>query len=310
MKKNLLIIGGITDHIQKRIEEAFTIFWEKDFQQIDQSSIHAVLTNGHDGITNDMINKLPSLEIISCYGVGYDAIDIAYAKQKGIMVTHTPKVLNADVANMALMLLLATSRRLVEYDRYVREGKWVNEGNPPLTTSIEHKKVGFLGMGRIGQEIARKCEAFSMDISYHSRQLNTQVSYQYFDDLADMAKYVDYLIVIAPGGASTHHLINTEILDSLGNNGTLINVGRGSIVDEKALVYALQNNIIKAAGLDVFEDEPNISKELLSMQNVILQPHVASGTVETRKAMGDLSVDNIIHHFERHQAITPVPEMS
>ncbi len=309
MQNNLLIIGGITDYIQSRIENDFICHSINDFATLNKAEIDAIMTNGHDGVKNEVIEQLPNLKIISCYGVGYDSIDVGFAKKQGCIVTHTPQVLNADVANTAIMLLLATSRRLVEYDQYVRENKWVENGNAPLTTSIEGKKVGLLGMGRIGQNIAKKCEAFSMDISYHARNKNPDVTYHYFPRLIDMAHHVDYLIIIAPGGEATKHLVNIEILKALGENGTVINVGRGSIIDENALVKALQNNMIKAAGLDVFENEPYISKALLAMNNVVLQPHVASGTVETRKAMGDLCVDNIIEFLNHQKAITPVPEV-
>lgn len=308
-KQELLIIGPISDHVASRIGNDFIAHKIADMDNIDRSKIVGVITNGHDGVPNDVITQLPNLKIISCYGVGYDAIDVGTAKSHGVMVANTPKVLSADVANTAIMLLLATSRRLVEFDHYVRAGKWASEGNAPLTTSIEGKKVGLLGMGNIGQNIAKKCAAFSMDISYHSRNKNTSLSYQYFPKLRDMARHVDFLIIIAPGGAATKHLVNKDVLEALGADGTIINVGRGSIIDETALVEALQNNIIKAAGLDVFENEPNPLPELFTMNNVVLQPHVASGTLETRKAMGDLTIDNIIEFLKTGKAITPVPEL-
>ena len=308
-KKNAMLIGEMTPRMYDRIADYCDIHHVSDWDKINKDSIDAVITNGHLGIADEIMIALPNLKIISCYGVGYDAINVVQAISSQIMVTHTPSVLDADVANTAIMLLLASSRSLIAHDRYVRDGKWVSEGNTPLTNSIEGKKIGFLGMGRIGQHIAKKCEAFSMDISYHTRHNNDNLPYRYYKTLEKMAQDVTYLVIIAPGGASTKHLINKDILSALGSDGTLVNVGRGSIVNEKDLIAALQNKIIKAAALDVFEDEPNIPAELLAMDNVIVQPHIASATIETRQAMGDLTIDNIISFLHDSKAITPVPEM-
>ncbi len=309
MKKEILLIGYATERMLERIAPHFNVHNLDTLDATKKDKIEAIITNGHDGVPEDLMDTLPSLAIISCYGVGYDAINVEKAKNNRVMVTHTPKVLNDDVANTAIMLLLATSRRMVEYDKYVREGHWPVKGNTPLTDSIQNKSVGFLGMGRIGQNIAKKCEMFSMEISYYSRHKKTDLPYKYCTSLETMAKDVTYLIVIAPGGDSTKHLVDADILKALGADGTLINVGRGSIVDEDALISALKNNIIKSAGLDVFANEPHVPKALLELDNVVLQPHVASATIETRQAMGDLTIDNVIDYFQKGKAITPVVEM-
>lgn len=309
MKKNLLLIGQATDRMVQQIHAQFNIHNIADFDTLDKNAIEAIITNGHDGVPNHVMRALPKLKIISCYGVGYDAIDVALAQSLNIMVSHTPQVLDTDVANMAILLLLASSRQCVVNDRYVREQKWPTQGNAPLTDSIAGKNVGFLGMGRIGQNIAQKCIAFAMNISYHTRHKNNDLPYRYFATLKAMAQHVDYLIIIAPGGPSTQHLVDSNILTALGKKGTLINVGRGSIVDEHALITALKEKTIKAAALDVYEHEPHVPIELCAMDNVTLQPHMASATVETRQAMGDLTTDNILTFMQTGRAITPVPEM-
>lgn len=309
MKKKLLLIGGATESMVNAITDFFELYRYPSIDNVAKDEIEAIITNGHDGVPADLMASLPSLAVISCYGVGYDAIDVAAAKARNIMVTHTPNVLNEDVANAAIMLLLATSRRLVEYDGYVRRGDWETKGNAPLTDSIEGKHIGFLGMGRIGQTVARKCVAFAMKISYHAPEENPALPYTYYASLIDMARDVRYLVIVAPGGDATRHLVNADVLEALGAEGTLINIGRGSIVDEAALTEALQNKIIKSAGLDVFADEPRVSSTLRALDTVVLQPHVASGTIETRHAMGKLTVDNAIEFFKTGKAISPVPEM-
>ena len=304
------MIGDAPSAMMARAQPHFNIHSFDSLDRIDKNSIEAVINVFGQSVNGGVMDALPNLKIISGYGVGYDTIDVEAAKARGIMVSHTPNVLNADVANSAIMLLLATSRRLVEYDQYVRKGLWAKEGAPPYADSIEGKAVGFVGMGRIGQAIAKRCEVFSMQISYFSRNKQSHLPYRYYDDLESMARDVGYLIVIAPGGAATKHMVNAQILNALGSEGTLINVGRGSIIDEQALITALQTKQIKAAGLDVFEDEPHVPEALMAMDNVVLQPHTASATIETRKAMCDLTVDNVIAFFETGKPIAPVPEMA
>lgn len=314
MKPDMLLIGGATPRMMERFEAAFNIHMLSETidspKWLDENGakIEAVATNGHDGVKPEIMSKLPNLKIISCYGVGYDAIDTTTAVDRNIMVTHTPGVLNADVANLAVLLILATSRCLVREDKWVRSRNWVKNGNAPLTRSIENKRVGILGLGRIGSEIARKLQVFNCEIVYHTRNKKPDVPYAYYDNLTQMAKDVDYLIAITPGGASTDKIVNAEVPNALGPEGTFINVARGSVVDELELVKALKEGRLSFAGLDVFADEPNAPSELFNLENVTLTPHVASATVETRQAMGDLTVENLLKFFDGRPVLTPVPE--
>ncbi|MCB1385348.1 MAG: 2-hydroxyacid dehydrogenase [Nitratireductor sp.] len=313
MKPDLLLVGGTTPRTLSALEERFTVHRTTEIADMDAflaekgDAILGVATNGHDGLAPEVMARLPNLEIISCYGVGYDAIDAKAAAARGIVVTHTPDVLNADVANTAIMLLLAVSRRLLRDDAFLRAGKWTGFGGAPLTDSIEGRKVGILGLGRIGETIAHKLSVFNCEIAYHTRT-RRDTPYRYYDRLVDLARDVDYLIVITPGGAATRKLVNREVIEALGPNGTLINIARGSVVDEKELVAALLDGRLGAAGLDVFEDEPHVPQALLPLDNVILLPHVGSATVETRRAMGDLTVENLVRYFTDGTVTSPVPE--
>ncbi len=311
---NLLVIGGgMSPPMQAALEQKFTIHQlakqadEQAWLAANGADMTYVLTDGHWGVRPDVMKHLPSIEVISCYGVGYDNIDAADCAGRGIVVTHTPNVLNAEVANTALMLWLATSRRLVRDDRLVRSGKWP-EGNAALTHSIDDRKVGILGLGRIGEELARRLAVFNADISYHSRNKKPDVAYRYYDSLLDMARDVDVFFCITPGGAATHHLVNRDVMDALGPDGTLINVGRGTVVDEVELVKALQDGRLGNAGLDVFEKEPQVPAALFEMDQVTLLPHVGSATVETRAAMGNLAVENLTQFLANKTVISPVPE--
>ena len=315
MKPHLLLIGGTTPRTMAAMQENFTVHVGKDvtdwnrFLDDTGTSIVAVATNGHDGLKPEIMARLPALKVISCYGVGYDAIDAKAAAAAGVIVTHTPNVLNRDVANLAILLMLAVSRRLLHDDAWVRSGKWKSIGNAPLTSSIEGKKVGILGLGRIGETIARKlAAAFDCDISYHSRNAKPGIAYRYYPDLEAMARDVDYLVVITPGGAATNRLVDRKVIDALGPKGTLINVSRGTVVDEKELVDALAQGRLGAAGLDVFEHEPNVPEALFAMDNVVLLPHAGSATEETRRAMGDLMVENLVRMVREGTVSTPVPE--
>lgn len=303
---DLLQIGGITDVMRERLEQAFTIHKLADGDYPSEKITH-VATNGHDGVPADVMSALPNLQMISCYGVGYDAIDVDAAKAKGVMVTHTPNVLNAEVATTALMLMMACYRELLRDDAWVRSGSWEAEGNAPLTRSVDNQTVGILGLGRIGQAIADKLAPFGTKIVYHSRR-KKDVDYQYYASLKDMAAAVDCLICITPGGPSTNKIVNRDVIDALGPEGTLINVSRGSVVDEAAMIAALQEGRLGWAGLDVFEAEPKVPEALRALPNVVLLPHVGSATVETRAAMGALTVDNLLQHLAEGTVISPVPE--
>ena len=259
-------------------------------------------------VDDALFARLPKLEIISSFGVGYDHIDAVAAAKRGIVVTHTPDVLNEEVADTAIGLLLCTVREFPQADRHVRAGKW-REGNYPLSkATLRNRTVGMVGMGRIGMAIARRLEAFSVPIAYHARQPRPGLGYRHYPRLIDMARDVDTLIVIVPGGAATRNMIDTPVLEALGPDGILINVARGSVVDETALVEALKQRKIYAAGLDVFVDEPNVPDELLAMDNVVLLPHLGSASVFTREKMDQLLVDNILAWAAGKPPLTPVPE--
>ncbi|WP_227270012.1 2-hydroxyacid dehydrogenase [Roseobacter weihaiensis] len=303
---DLLQIGGVTDVMRERLEAAFTIH-KLEGGGYPAEAITHVATNGHAGVPADVMAALPNLKMISCYGVGYDAIDVAAAKARGIVVTHTPNVLNAEVATTAVMLMMACYRELLRDDAWVRSGNWEAKGNAPLTRSVDNQTVGILGLGRIGQAIADKLAPWGTTIVYHSRSPK-DVAYKYYADLTEMARDVDTLICITPGGPSTNKIVNRDVMDALGPQGTLINVSRGSVVDEAAMIAALQDGRLGWAGLDVFEAEPHVPEALRKLENVVLLPHVGSGTVETRAAMGALTVDNLLQHLKEGTVLTPVPE--
>ncbi|MGZ3321327.1 MAG: 2-hydroxyacid dehydrogenase [Xanthobacteraceae bacterium] len=252
--------------------------------------------------------RFPKLEIVSSFGVGYDHIDANYAREHKIVVTNTPDVLTEEVADVAMGLLIATLREFVKADRYLRSGLWLTQNFPLSAGSLRDRTVGIVGMGRIGQAIARRLEASRVPVVYHSRKPADGVSYKHYPDLLEMAKAVDTLVVIVPGGPGTAKMVNAEIMKALGPRGVIINVARGSVVDEQALIAALKSGGILAAGLDVFEKEPNVPDELRSMQNVVLLPHIGSASVVTRNAMDQLVVDNLKVWFAGKPPLTPVAE--
>ncbi|WP_328702854.1 2-hydroxyacid dehydrogenase [Arenibaculum pallidiluteum] len=264
-------------------------------------------SSSHGRIDDAYLAHLPRLEIIASYGVGYDSIDVAAAARRGIVVTNTPDVLTDEVADLALGLLLATVRQLPQADRFLRSGRWL-EKSFPLTATLRERKVGILGLGRIGKAIARRCEAFGLPIAYHGRHRQDDLPYAFYGTPAELAAAVDVLMVVTPGGTGTRHLVDASVLQALGPTGILINVSRGSVVDEAALIRALRDGTILSAGLDVFEDEPRVPSELVEMEHVVLLPHVGSGSVHTRNAMGQLVVDNLAAWFSGKGPLTPVPE--
>ena len=266
--------------------------------------VRGIATDGHRGASAALIERMPKLEIIACFGVGYDAIDLKAAQQRGIAVTNTPDVLTDAVAELAIGLMIAAARRVVEGDRYVRAGKWL-QGPLPLGTRVSGARLGILGMGRIGKAIAEAGTAFNMTVSYHGPRPK-DVPYRYYDRPASLAAAVDFLVVACPGGAATRHLVDGAVLAALGPKGTLVNVSRGSVVDEVALVKALQDGVIGGAALDVFADEPRVPAALLTMDNVVLSPHTGSATHATRGAMGQLVIDNLRAHFAGKNLLTRV----
>jgi lactate dehydrogenase-like 2-hydroxyacid dehydrogenase len=252
--------------------------------------------------------RFPRLEIISSFGVGYDHVDAAWAGAHGITVTNTPDVLTEEVADTALGLLLCTVREFPQAERYVRAGKWAEKNYPLSRATLRNRTVGLVGMGRIGQAIARRLDAMSVPVAYHSRRPVAGLRYRHYPNLIDMAREVDVLLVITPGGAETKNLINAEVLRALGPDGILINMARGSVVDEPALIKALQDKTILSAGLDVYAREPEVPKELITMENVVLFPHLGSASVATREKMDQLVVDNLVAWAAGKPPLTPVPE--
>jgi len=266
--------------------------------------VRGVVGAGGTNYSEGILRQLPDLEIISVFGVGYDGVPLDYCREHQIRVTNTPDVLTEDVADIAVALVLMTSRKLVSANRFLHGGGW-QQGQFELASALRGKTAGIFGLGRIGKAIARRLEAFGMTISYHGRSAQP-VPYRFHDSLDELARESDFLIVACPGGAETKHKINAKVISALGIDGTLINIARGSIVDETALIAALRDRTIKAAGLDVFEKEPRVPAELLGLENAVLLPHVGSATRETRGDMADLVVRNLAAHFSGQPLLTPV----
>ena len=270
--------------------------------------IRALVQGGGTMTPTALLDQLPKLEIISVFGVGYDGVPVAYCKERGIKVTNTPDVLTDDVADVALGLILMSGRGFAKLNRFARAGEWEKK-SPELTTKLGGRKVGILGLGRIGKAIAKRVSAMGMKVAYTGRS-RQDVPYEYAPDLKRLAAGVDFLVVACPGGEATKNIVNADVLAALGSKGTLINIARGSIVDEPALVSALEAGTIKAAGLDVFADEPHIPAKLLAMENVVVLPHVGSATRETRQAMGDLCKANLDAYFAGKGVLTLIPELA
>lgn len=311
IKHHIITAAFLPPYLQQRLEEQYICHvWDATLTDEKLAaiapSIKAIAAKGETVIPRDMIARLPALEIISVFGVGYDGVDVAAARERNIPVTNTPDVLTDDVADLAIALMLATARQVAAADKFVRAGNW-SRGPYQLTTKVSGAKLGIVGLGRIGKAIARRAAGFDMAISYHNRSQQTDVDYTYFAELNAMAAEVDFLIVSTPGSASTKALINADVLKALGPKGFLISVARGSVTDQPALITALQNGTIAGAGLDVFANEPDVPAELIAMTNVVLTPHMASGTVSTRTAMADLAFGNLSAHFAGQALLTPVP---
>ena len=314
-KPDVLLIGPSKPLLAKGLEPAFTVhrlIEAKDRETFlngiaDRVRAFAV-TYSNQKIDAEFMQRFPKLEIVSSFGVGYDHVDAKWAGARGILVTNTPDVLNEEVADTALGLLLCTVREFPQAVSYLHAGKW-EQGPYPLTAAtLRDRTVGMVGMGRIGQAIARRLEAFGVPVVYHTRRPNGGVAYRHYPSLLNMAHDVDVLMVIVPGGAETRNLINAEVFEALGPKGILINVARGSVVDEPALIAALRNKKIFSAGLDVFVNEPKVPKELMEMENVVLFPHLGSASVHTRAAMDQLVVDNLVSWASGKGPLTPVPE--
>ncbi len=310
-KPHVLSVAKLSPLLQPLMDAAFTVhdrLHETDSAALEKIApeIHAVIGGGESRIPAELIARLPALKVISIMGVGYDGVDVEAARAQGVTVTHTPDVLNDDVADLALALMLGAARQVPAADRYVRNGDWL-KGPMPLARKMSGARLGLVGMGRIGQAIARRAQAFDMRIAYTARN-KRDVPHQYLPTAKALAAEVDFLVVITPGGAATRHLINAEVLQALGPDGILVNVARGSVVDEDALIDALERGVIAGAGLDVFASEPNVPERLLRLPHVVLTPHVGSGTGKTRQAMADLAFANLKAHFDGKPLLSPVPE--
>ena len=310
-KPELILMGEYSAADMAALETIYTVhrYWEAPdkaaFLSLHANSVRAIATRGDLGASGVVINALQRLEIISCFGVGVDAIDLAAARTRGIKVTTTPNVLNEDVADLALALMLGIARQIPQADAYTRSGKWVN-GAYPLLTRMNGKRLGILGLGRIGLAIARRAEGFAMSISYCTRTKRDDVAYRYCSNAVELASQSDFLVAILPGGEATTKIVTSDVLRALGPKGYFINVARGSVVDESALLEALEKKSIAGAALDVFWNEPNINSRFFNLQNVVLHPHGGSGTVETRAAMGKLVRDNLAAHFAGKPLLTAI----
>ncbi|MGL4323631.1 MAG: 2-hydroxyacid dehydrogenase [Beijerinckiaceae bacterium] len=269
--------------------------------------IRGIALGGHTRVDDAFLAQFPNLKIVSSLGVGYDHIDAAAAAKRGIIVTHTPEVLTEEVADTCLGLVLNAVRQLPQSERFLRDGQWL-KGNFPLSGTLREKTAGIAGLGRIGKAIAKRLEAFGVKIVYYGRSAQKDVPYRHYASLSDMARDVDILVSVLPGGNDTFHIINADVLKALGPEGVLINIGRGTVVDEQALIAALKNKTIATAGLDVFEDEPRVPAELIAMDHIVLFPHVGSASVHTRNAMGQLVIDNLVDFFAGKGPRSPVPE--
>jgi lactate dehydrogenase-like 2-hydroxyacid dehydrogenase len=311
---DVLMPDPLPSHVVEEIGRSFRLhkLWEAQNPQtmIAEVGNHIQgLVTGHFSklINADFMRRFPKLRIVAHYGVGYDSVDAKWAGQNNIIVTNTPDVLTDEVADLALGLTIATIRKIPQADSYLRAGKW--EQNPfPLTGTLRGRTMGILGLGRIGKAIAHRAEAFGLKIIYHGRKAQADAGYPFYPDLTEMAREADILMVVAPATPETKNIVDAKILKSLGPEGVLVNVSRGSLVDEPALIAALRDKTISAAGLDVFANEPHVPQELMKMENAVLLPHVGSGSHETRRAMGQLVIDNLVSFVAGKGPLTPVKE--
>jgi lactate dehydrogenase-like 2-hydroxyacid dehydrogenase len=312
-KSEVLLVGPSRPVIARGLA-AFTLHnlaaaGDRDPFIAEHADVRAIAcTATPERIDGAWLARFPNLEIIASFGVGYDHIDAGAAAKRGIVVTNTPDVLTDEVADTALGLLLCTVREFPQAERFLRAGKWLDRGYPLSKATLRNRTVGLVGMGRIGLAIARRLEAFGVPIAYHARHPRRDLDYRYYPNLIDMARAVDILLVIVPGGPATRNMIDARVLEALGPDGILVNIARGSVVDEPALIAALREKKIMAAGLDVFANEPDVPKELLAMENVVLFPHLGSASVFTREKMDQLVVDNILAWAAGKPPLTPVPE--
>jgi hydroxypyruvate reductase len=311
MKPDVVAVTPLYQPVMDRLEGAYTV--HRLFEARDRKAFLAGVKDKAQGlacfggaIDAALMDALPKLKIVACMSVGVDHVDLAAAKARGIHVTNAPDVLTDDVADIAIALLIGVARQIPQADRYVREGKWAAQGAMPLGAKLGGSTMGVLGLGRIGMAISKRAEALGVRIVYSGPRQKPGVAYRYYADLAAMAKDVDYLMVSCPGGAATRNLVNDQVISALGQKGVIVNIARGSVVDEKALVKALVEGRLRGAGLDVFADEPHVPAALLKLDNVVLLPHIGSATGATRQAMGQLMLDNLAAFYAGKPLLTPV----
>jgi len=315
LKHRILQAGRLLPSLEARLAAEFDthlLASEADpqaFLAAHGGEFEGFVTSAGVGFNAATLELMPKLRVVSSFGVGLDKLDLAAAKARGIAVGYTPDVLNDCVADLAMVLMLDVARRVSEADRYVRRGGWTTPGvaSYPLARKVSGAKLGIVGLGRIGQTIAKRAGGFEMDIRYHSRRPVEGAPWRHEPSLTELARWCDFLIVITAGGAGTKHLINAEVLDALGPRGFIVNVARGSVIDEAALVRALLDQRIAGAGLDVFENEPQVPTELFTLDNVVLLPHIASGTQETRQAMADRTFENLQGFLRDGRMVSPAP---
>ncbi|WP_332682492.1 2-hydroxyacid dehydrogenase [Bosea sp. (in: a-proteobacteria)] len=312
MQPEILQIGPLLPETMHALEETYRVHRydlapDKDalLREI-APRVTAIATRGDYALRGETMARLPLLKLIASSGAGYDGIEASAARRMGIAVTHTPGIVSECVADMAWALMLATVRRVLFHDRFVRSGTWLRE-KPMLTDRVWGQRLGIVGLGGIGKAIARRAEAFRMEVAYCGRRQQPGVAYRYFDDVRDLAAFAQILVVAVPGGVATSGLVGREAIDALGAGAYLVNVSRGSVVDEPYLIDALQNKRLAGAGLDVFANEPHVPDALIAMENVVLQPHMGSGSNYTRIAMGQLLLDNLAAFFDGRPLLSPVP---
>lgn len=313
-KASIVQVGPLGDWIDARLRETCEVIalWEADERLacLEERAAGAVaaVTSVRHGCTAAMIERMPSLGAICSWGVGYETIDVAAARARGIAVSHTPDVLDDCVADLSWGLLIAAARRIAAGDRYVKTGQWRAIGHFPLSTRVSGKRLGILGLGRIGEAIARRAAGFSLEVRYHNRRARTDVPWTYDPSLLELARWADFLVVACEGGPSTKHLVSAPVIEALGPRGILVNIARGSVIDQPAMVAALAEGRLGGAGLDVIDGEPAVPAPLLAMDQVALMPHVGSATVETRRAMEQLVLDNLLSFLAGRGLLTPVPD--
>jgi len=313
MKPEILYIGSFPDATVKLLNDNFKVHHfprlpipAAAFTAENARLIRGIATEANRGATRDMMDRFPNIEIITVFGVGTDAVDLKAAREKNLPVTNTPDVIAPEVADLAIGIMLASARQIVMAEQYVRDGSWASKGPIQLGRSVGRKTCGVIGLGGIGRAIADRAAAFRMRVIYQGPREKADAPYDYFSDPVELARQSDYLMVACKGCEDTRHLVSRAVIEALGPTGTLINVARGTVVDERAMIEALESGKLGFAALDVFENEPNVSKDLLALPNVIVQPHHGSATIETRTEMGQLMFDNMAAHFAGKPLITPV----